>query len=191
MGELEWRRYIRRSDGECPPCTLKNDVRYELPDEEMTPKARLVGDHVANGEGEVCRCCGISHQNVITKKNGEAESSQGSQETTCPDRSNSRVVAATRCKLPNEISHRRRRQDGRAEKDREAMVQTSARVRGTKSLEASSRPRAAIWTSASNERGALCGTSLQDRKRPCDDERRHRERTRNQPSVAGRTLGHS
>ena len=47
MGELEWRRYIPRS--------LKNAVRYELPDEEMTPKARLVGDHVANGEGEVCR----------------------------------------------------------------------------------------------------------------------------------------
>ena len=46
-------------------------------------------------------------------------------------------------------------------------------------------------TSASNERGALCGTSLQDRKRPCDDERRHGERTRIQPNVAGRTLGHS
>ena len=61
------------------------------------------------------------------------------------------------------------------------MVGTSAQVRGTTSLEASSGTRAAIWTSASKDRGTLCGSSVQDRK--------HLSAMTRGSKVAGGTLG--
>ena len=54
--------------------------------------------------------------------------------------------------------HRRRRHDGGTEEDRNAMVEARAWVERTNSLEATSRPRAAIWFSTSNDRGMLRGT---------------------------------
>ena len=43
-------------------------------------------------------------------------------------------------------------------------------------LEASSRARAVIWNPTSNDPGTLRGTSFQDKKHPCDDERNHTEK---------------
>ena len=50
MHELEWRRYISRSDGEYSLCVLKSAVRDATPDLKMIPKESLVGDDAANGE---------------------------------------------------------------------------------------------------------------------------------------------
>ena len=48
--ERKWRRYISRSDGDHSLCALKSAVRGAMPDVEMIPKERFVGDHAADGD---------------------------------------------------------------------------------------------------------------------------------------------
>ena len=60
------------------------------------------------------------------------------------------MIAAARCTLSDEMSHRRRLQDSGRGEDRKAKAETSAGDWRTNSLEASSRPRAAIWTPTLN-----------------------------------------
>ena len=104
MRELGWRRYICISGGEYSLVALKNIVRDAMPDVEMIPKESLVGDHAATGKAE---------NTVREIKRDKFLSSRAAEKKSCNNRSGrsskSRVDTGTRCKLSDEISHRRGR----------------------------------------------------------------------------------